>query len=118
MDIYSIFSLECARSLPLLPDAHPCARVHGHSFRIEVHVTGPLDERLGWVLDFADLERAWAPVHATLDHRYLNDVPGLENPTSEVMAIWIWEKLKPAIPGLSKVIVQETARSGCIYSGN
>lgn len=117
MDIYHLFHLECARRLPHLPDTHPCSRVHGHSFRVEVHVSGPLDEAHGWVLDFADLEKAWAPVRAALDHRYLNEVAGLENPTSERMAVWIWDRLKPALPGLSKIVVQETAVSGCVYEG-
>jgi len=117
MDIFNIFHLECARRLPHLPAEHPCARVHGHSFRVEVHVSGPLDPALGWVLDFADVTAAWAPVHAALDHRYLNDIPGLENPTSEHMAMWIWARLKPALPGLNKIVIQETASSGCIYQG-
>jgi 6-pyruvoyltetrahydropterin/6-carboxytetrahydropterin synthase len=117
MDIFNVFHLECARRLPHLPAEHPCARVHGHSFRVEVHVSGPLDPTLGWVLDFADVTAAWAPVHGALDHRYLNDIPGLENPTSEHMAMWIWTKLKPALPGLNKIVIQETTSSGCIYRG-
>jgi 6-pyruvoyltetrahydropterin/6-carboxytetrahydropterin synthase len=117
MEIFNVFHLESARRLPHLPEEHPCSRVHGHSFRLEVHVSGPLDEKLGWVLDFADVEKAWAPIHTALDHRYLNDVPGLDNPTSEILAMWIWDKLKPALPGLSKIIVQETANSGCTYTG-
>jgi 6-pyruvoyltetrahydropterin/6-carboxytetrahydropterin synthase len=117
MEIYNRFHLESARRLPHLPADHPCSRVHGHSFRVEVHVAGPLDQQLGWILDFAEVEAAWAPVKAALDHRYLNEVPGLENPTSEHMAVWIWEKLQPALPGLSKIVVQETAASGCIYTG-
>jgi 6-pyruvoyltetrahydropterin/6-carboxytetrahydropterin synthase len=118
MDLFNIFHLECARRLPNLPDGHPCARVHGHSFRVEVHVSGPLDQRLGWVLDFADVERAWTPVRSALDHRYLNEVAGLDNPTSERLAMWIWDKLKPALPSLSKILVQETATSGCVYTGD
>lgn len=117
MDIFNIFSLESARRLPNLPAEHPCSRVHGHSFKVEVHVSGPLDLKLGWVLDFADVEKAWAPVKAALDHRYLNEVPGLDNPTSEILAMWIWDKLKPALPRLSKIVIQETAASGCAYTG-
>jgi 6-pyruvoyltetrahydropterin/6-carboxytetrahydropterin synthase len=117
MDIFNRFSLEAARRLPHLPPEHPCARVHGHSFQIEVHVSGPLDPRLGWVIDFADIQRAWQPIHASLDHRYLNEVAGLENPTSELLAQWIWQRLKPMLPGLAKVIVMETPTSGCIYRG-
>ena len=117
MDIFNIFHLESARRLPGLPAEHPCARLHGHSFRVEVHVSGPLDDKLGWVLDFADVEAAWAPVKTALDHRCLNDVPGLENPTSERLAIWIWDRLKPALPGLSRIVIQESAASGCVYDG-
>ncbi len=117
MDIFNIFHLESARRLPYLPADHPCARVHGHSFEVEVHLRGPLDERLGWVCDFADVERAWADIEGRLDHRYLNEVPGLENPTSERLAIWIWERLKSELPGLSKIIVRESADSGCVYTG-
>ncbi len=117
MDIFNVFNLESARRLPNLPATHPCARVHGHSFQVEVHLSGPLDETFGWVMDFAEVEAAWAPVKAALDHRYLNDVPGLDNPTSERLAIWIWDKLKPALPGLTKIVIRETASSGCIYQG-
>jgi 6-pyruvoyltetrahydropterin/6-carboxytetrahydropterin synthase len=118
MDIFSRFHLECARRLTGLPAEHPCARLHGHSFQIEVRVTGPLDPVAGWVVDFADIQAAWQPIHAALDHRTLNDVAGLENPTSEHLALWLWGKLKPALPGLSEVQVMETASSGCVYRGN
>lgn len=117
MEIYNVFHLECARRLPRLPPEHPCSRLHGHSFRIEVRLSGPLDPALDWVLDFADIEAAWAPIRATLDHRTLNDIPGLENPTSERLALWLWGRLKPALPALSEIRVQETERSGCIYRG-
>jgi 6-pyruvoyltetrahydropterin/6-carboxytetrahydropterin synthase len=117
MEIFNRFHLECARRLPNLPGDHPCARLHGHSFQIEVHVAGPLDPNLGWVLDFADIQRAWQPIHTALDHRCLNDIAGLANPTSEHLAIWVWNQLKPTLPGLSKVVVMETAQSGCIYTG-
>jgi len=117
MDIFNRFSLEAARRLPHLQPEHPCSRVHGHSFQIEVHVSGPLDAKLGWVVDFADIQRAWQPIHASLDHRYLNEIAGLENPTSELLAQWIWLRLKPNLLGLSKVVVMETATSGCIFGG-
>ena len=117
MEIFNRFTLEAARRLPKLPPEHPCSRLHGHSFQIEIHVTGPLDPELGWVVDFADIQRAWQPVHAALDHRCLNDVPGLENPTSEHLARWLWQRLKPELPGLSQVQVMETRDSGCIDRG-
>lgn len=117
MDIFNLFHLECSRRLPRLPAEHPCSRLHGHSFRIEVHVSGPLDPQQGWVLDFADVQAAWQPIHAALDHRCLNDIEGLDNPTSEILAVWLWNRLLPALPGLSKVVVMETHASGCIYTG-
>ena len=117
MEIFKTFTLESAHRLPNVPDGHKCARVHGHSFRIELHVSGPVDEHLGWVMDFADLKRAFAPLFERLDHRYLNDVPGLENPTSENLARWIWRELRPTLPALSRVVVHETCTSGASYSG-
>lgn len=117
MDIFRIFHVEAAHRLPNVPADHKCARLHGHSFRIEVHVTGAVGSESGWVLDFADLKAAFEPVHAQLDHQYLNEVPGLENPTSENMAIWIWEKLSPQLPNLAKIVVQETCNNGCVYRG-
>jgi 6-pyruvoyltetrahydropterin/6-carboxytetrahydropterin synthase len=117
MDIFKIFQIEAAHRLPSVPAGHKCARLHGHSFRVEVHVSGDVDPVSGWVMDFADLKMAFAPVFAQIDHRCLNDVPGLENPTSERLATWIWEQLKPALPALSKIVVHETCTSGCTYSG-
>jgi 6-pyruvoyltetrahydropterin/6-carboxytetrahydropterin synthase len=117
MEIFNRFSLEAARRLPRLPPEHPCSRVHGHSFQIEVYVSGALDPTLGWVLDFADIQRAWQPIHSELDHRYLNEVVGLENPTSELLARWIWQRLQAQLPGLSKIVLMETPNSGCIYCG-
>jgi len=117
MEIFQRFSLEAARRLPKLPAEHPCARLHGHSFQVEVHVAGALDPTLGWVIDFADLRAAWAPLHEALDHRCLNDIEGLDNPTSEHLAIWLWRRLQPALPGLAKIVVMETATSGCVYRG-
>jgi len=117
MDIFKIFQIEAAHHLPKVPAGHPCARLHGHSFRVEVHVSGDVDPTSGWVMDFAELKTAFAPVFAQLDHNYLNDVPGLDNPTSERLAVWIWERLKPGLPVLSKVVVHETCTSGCAYTG-
>ncbi|MGE5624496.1 MAG: 6-carboxytetrahydropterin synthase QueD [Bacillota bacterium] len=118
MEIYKAFHLEAAHRLPNLPPEHKCSRLHGHSFRVEIHVTGPVDPKTGWIMDFADLKQAFAPVFDALDHRYLNEVPGLENPTSENLARWIWQKLKPGLPALSKVVIAETCTSGCVYQGN
>ena len=117
LEIWKEFGFEAAHRLPNVPDGHKCARLHGHSFRVEVHVAGPPDPTLGWVMDFAELKAAWKPLHDALDHRYLNDIPGLENPTSEVLAIWLWERLAPSLPMLSKIVVRETCTSGCVYRG-
>lgn len=118
MDLFRVFHLQCARRLPALPESHPCSRLHGHSFRVEITVRGPVDPGHGWVLDFATLEAAWQPVHAMLDHRCLNDIEGLANPTSEHLAIWLWGRLQPALPGLAQVRVMETHDAGCVYRGD
>ena len=117
MEIFRIFHIEAAHRLPNVPADHKCARLHGHSFRIEVHVTGEVDSDSGWVQDFADIRAAFEPVNEQLDHHYLNDVPGLETPTSENLAAWIWNELSPELPMLSKIIVQETCNCGCSYEG-
>jgi 6-pyruvoyltetrahydropterin/6-carboxytetrahydropterin synthase len=117
MDIFKIFQIEAAHWLPRVPPGHKCARMHGHSFRVEVHVRGEPAADSGWVMDFAEVKTAFAPIFEQLDHRCLNEVAGLENPTSERLAIWIWQALTPALPALSKVVVHETCTSGCVYSG-
>lgn len=117
MEIFKEFRIEAAHRLPAVPPEHKCARLHGHSFRIVLHVRGPVDPRAGWVQDFADLSEAWRPLHEALDHRYLNEVEGLENPTSEHLARWVWGRVKPALPGLCRVVVRETCTSGCVYEG-
>lgn len=117
VEIYKTFWLEAAHRLPNVPEGHKCARLHGHSFRVDIHVSGELGKDSGWVMDFADIKTAFKPLFAQLDHHYLNEVPGLENPTSEHLAIWIWDRLKPELPGLSAVVVAETCTSACIYRG-
>ena len=118
MEIFKQFSIEAAHWLPNVPEGHKCRRLHGHSFLIEIHVSGPVDPKLGWVLDFADLKAAFQPVEDDIDHRCLNDIAGLENPTSENLARWIWHRLKPELPLLSQVVVRETCTSGCVYRGD
>ena len=117
MELYKEFSFEAAHLLPEVPEGHKCRRLHGHSFHVRVTVRGALDARLGWVMDFAELKRAWQPLHEALDHRYLNEIPGLENPTSERLAQWIWRRLAPVLPGLAAIEVRETCTSGCTYRG-
>jgi 6-pyruvoyltetrahydropterin/6-carboxytetrahydropterin synthase len=118
LEIFKAFTLESAHRLPNVPAGHKCARVHGHSFRVELHVSGPVDAHLGWVMDFAEVKAAFDPLYRQLDHHYLNDVPGLENPTSENLAKWIWQQLKPTLPQLSAVVVHETCTSGARYTGD
>jgi 6-pyruvoyltetrahydropterin/6-carboxytetrahydropterin synthase len=117
MNIFKEFTIEAAHRLPHVPTGHRCGRLHGHSFRIEIHVKGDVDPQTGWVMDFADMKQAFQPVHDQLDHSYLNDIDGLSNPTSENLSRWIWTHLRPALPLLSKVIVRETCTSGAIYEG-
>ena len=118
MRIFRDFRFEAAHRLPNVPEGHKCARLHGHSFFARVTVEGALDDRLGWVMDFADLSAVVKPVVDELDHRYLNDLDGLENPTSEVLARWLWQRLAPALPGLQSVEIRETCTSGCVYLGD
>lgn len=117
MEIFSEFTFESAHLLPNLPDGHKCRRLHGHSFKVTVSVAGPVDNKTGWVMDFADVEAACEPVRAALDHRYLNEIEGLANPTSEVLARWIWKRLKPKLPALAEVKLWETCAAGCVYRG-
>lgn len=117
MEVFKTFSIEAAHKLPHVPDDHQCARVHGHSFVIELWVSGFVGGRSGWVVDFADIAEAFRPLRDQLDHRMLNDLEGLSNPTSENLAIWIWDRVVDTLRGLSKVVVRETATSGCVYRG-
>jgi 6-pyruvoyltetrahydropterin/6-carboxytetrahydropterin synthase len=118
MELFKAFQIEAAHYLPNVPEGHKCRRMHGHSFHIEVHVNGEPGEDNGWVMDFADLKRAFRPVFERIDHRVLNEVEGLENPTSENLARWIWTQLEAELPGLCKVLVRETCNSGCVYRGD
>ncbi|MFD4481493.1 6-carboxytetrahydropterin synthase QueD [Streptomyces sp. NPDC058471] len=117
MEIFREFKFEAAHRLPNVPTGHKCSRLHGHSYKVIVHVEAPVDPEAGWVMDFGDLKRAFKPIEAQLDHYYLNDIEGLENPTSEVLAHWIWERLQPNVSGLSALTVRETCTSGCTYRG-
>ncbi|MCB9703034.1 MAG: 6-carboxytetrahydropterin synthase QueD [Myxococcales bacterium] len=117
MEIYKRFRFEAAHRLPNVPPGHKCARLHGHSFEVEVEVRGPVGEESGWVIDFDEIRRAFDPIHAALDHRCLNDVEGLENPTSERLARWIWRRMQRELPLLSAIRVRETCTAGCTYRG-
>lgn len=118
MEIFKVFHIEAAHRLSNLPSSHKCSRLHGHSFRVEIHIRGEPQQDSGWIMDFADLKQACMPVFDALDHRYLNEIQGLENPTSEMLARWIWQHLKPALPDLCKVVIAETCTSGCTYYGD
>jgi 6-pyruvoyltetrahydropterin/6-carboxytetrahydropterin synthase len=117
VEIFKEFTFEAAHRLPHVPPGHKCSRLHGHSFRVIIHLEGPIDEGAGWLRDFADVSEAMAPVLDCLDHHYLNEIDGLKNPTSELLARWIWDRLSPGLEELSKVVVRETCTSGCVYRG-
>ena len=116
-EIIQSFRFEAAHFLPNVPPEHRCRRVHGHSYRVDVHISGDVAPASGWVVDFYEVESAFAPCLETLDHHLLNDVPGLENPTAENIAAWIWERLSPLFSGLSQVTVHETELSCAIVRG-
>ena len=109
---------EAAHRLPQVPEGHKCARLHGHSFKIELAVRGPVNPKTGWFIDYGEIDALWQPLYDQLDHNYLNDVPGLENPTSENLGRWVWDKLKPSLSGLERVIVHETCDARCEYEGD
>ena len=117
MDVFKVFTFEAAHRLPNVPADHKCGRLHGHSFHAEVHVRGDVGRETGWVVDFADIKKAFKPLYEQLDHNYLNEIEGLWNPTSESLAAWIWRHLEPTLPGLRKVVVRETCTCGCVYRG-
>lgn len=111
------FRLEASHQLPKAPESSVCRRLHGHSWGIDVAVAGAVDPETGWVVDYHEIEHAWKPVHEALDHRHLNEVPGLDNPTSENLAIWIWDALAASVPGLLRITVHETCTARCRYFG-
>ena len=115
--LFKDFTFEAAHHLPHVPEGHKCGRLHGHSFMVRLEITGEVDPHTGWIIDFAELKAAFKPTYDRLDHYYLNDIPGLENPTSEVLAKWIWDQMKPLIPLLSEVTIKETCTAGCVYRG-
>ena len=117
MELRKTFQFEAAHLLPHLPKSHKCRRLHGHSFMAEIVVAGECDPQLGWVMDYAHISAAFKPLWEKLDHYYLNEIPGLENPTSENVAAWIWKKLKPKLPQLTEVVVAETCTAKCVYRG-
>lgn len=116
-EIFREFTLEVARYLPMLKASHPCARMHGHTLHVRVHIAGEIQAEAGWIMDFNELDRSIADIKSVLDHRVLNEIAGLENPTTELLARWIWGQLKSALPGLCRIQIQENPTSGCNYTG-
>ena len=116
MKLFKEFTFEAAHQLPLVPKDHKCFQLHGHSFKVRVYVQGPVNE-MGWVIDFAELKASCSPWIEKLDHSYLNKIKGLDNPTSENIAIWLWDRIIKTLPNLSTIEIQETCNSGCMYEG-
>jgi 6-pyruvoyltetrahydropterin/6-carboxytetrahydropterin synthase len=117
VELMKEYRFEAAHRLPSVPATHKCSNVHGHSYRVELFVTGPVDPQTGWLIDFAVIDDLWSEVFGRLDHHYLNDVPGLENSTCENVAVYVWKSMKATIPDLSAVRVWETHDSSCTYRG-
>ncbi len=117
MEIFTQFTFDSAHYLPNVPPEHKCRAMHGHTYRLVVFMEGPLDPHLGWVMDFAETKAAIQPVIARIDHKLLNQVPGLENPTCERIAVWIWDQIKPKLPLLTRIELHETPTSGVVYRG-
>lgn len=118
MEIYKEFKFEAAHKLDGVPPGHKCARLHGHSYRVRVYLrSSKLDPKVGWLMDFSQVKRVCKPLIEKLDHQYLNDIPGLERSTAEMIAVWFWNQLLPHLPLLSAIEVKETATSGAVYRG-
>ena len=113
--IYKEFHFDAAHFLPNTPDTHKCHRLHGHTYHVTLYLTAEELDETGWVVDFGEIKRFFKPIEERLDHNLLNDIPGLENPTSEVLAKWIYDQLKVDLPQISEVKVQETTSAGCSY---
>lgn len=117
MQIFKQFTFDSAHFLPFVPDGHKCKEIHGHTYRLIVYVDGELEQQLGWVMDFADMKIVIDPIVKSIDHKLLNNIAGLENPTCEIIAVWLWNKIKPEVPLLARIELHETPSSGAIYEG-
>lgn|SRR5688572_7173795 len=117
MEIYKEFSFDSAHFLPHVPDGHKCKNMHGHTYRLRVYIDGPLDAKLGWIMDFKELKDSIGPIIDLLDHNLINDIEGLENPTAENITVWIWNRIKPRLPLLSRIELFETPTTGVLYAG-
>ncbi|MFN4854670.1 MAG: 6-carboxytetrahydropterin synthase QueD [Bacteroidota bacterium] len=116
--IYKEFVFDSAHFLPNVAEGHPCRHMHGHTYRMKIWLSGEPDPQTGWLMDFGDLKKQVQPLLTLMDHRVLNEISGLENPTAENISIWVWQKLKPLLPSLAQVEIHETPTSGVIYEGN
>ncbi|MBK7360274.1 MAG: 6-carboxytetrahydropterin synthase QueD [Saprospiraceae bacterium] len=117
MQIFRKFTFDSAHFLPNVPEGHKCKNIHGHTYHLTVFIDDRLDPHLNWVMDFAAINKAIDPILKSIDHKLMNDIPGLENPTCEQIAIWLWDQIKPQIPQLIKIELNETPTSGVIYTG-
>ncbi len=117
MLIFKEFTFDSAHYLPKVPPTHKCREMHGHTYRLRIYVEGDPGEETGWIIDFTDLKKITAGVLAQIDHVCLNKVPGLDNPTCELLSIWIWDRLKPGLPRLARIELYETPTSGAVYEG-
>ena len=117
MEIYKEFSFDSAHFLPLVPEGHKCRNMHGHTYKLKVFIKGQPDLQYGWIMDFKELKDVVGPVIDQLDHKLINDIKGLENPTAENITVWIWQQIKPLLPLLNKIELYETPTTGVIYSG-
>ncbi len=117
MIIFREFTFDSAHFLPRVPEDHKCRAIHGHTYKLKVYIEGPLDDELGWVADFAGVKKVISETIDLIDHKLLNNIEGLENPTCEIVAVWLWNKIKQDIPGLVRVELNETPTSGVIYEG-
>jgi 6-pyruvoyltetrahydropterin/6-carboxytetrahydropterin synthase len=117
VELIKEYRFEAAHLLPNVPAGHKCARLHGHSFKFEVHVVGSVDARTGWFVDYGDLDAIVMPLVDQLDHHYLNEIAGLENPTSEVCVKWLFDHIKRAFPALVAITFHETCDARCVYRG-
>jgi len=118
MLLYKEFTFDSAHFLPNVPEGHKCRNIRGHTYRLRVWRQGKPEPQLGWIIDFAELKKIIKPVVTTLDHKLMNDLPGLENPTCELIAVWIWNQLKPGLPAMTRIELHETPTSGVIYEGD
>ena len=118
MRLVKQFKFEAAHSLPCFPEGHKCRRLHGHSFRFDVCVEGDVDPAIGFLIDYGDIKAVCEPIVRQLDHYFLNDIDGLAISTSEMLALWLWRRIKPALPMLAEVVVYETCTSACHYRGD